>query len=594
MDSFFEYMQKDSKSISIIINSDSGKDLIEKIKESDAIDVDTDCELIISNIRMQKPDLLLEFMQELENDGKTNLIIENTDSIGIQNIFRFMNIAKSSEFNEYVYKNLENLLNTEHLIDIHEIEAFILNGKDREEVRQNIPLIIRRANISERKQIIEIIRNNKELGNVEDYLSDFLYVPEENKIGGIEYILSALEELKDLDKTKLLQAVNENINSLVGNLEMYTDIRLKRLLDTIKRIEDKTKDESNKSEKLINKVNNSISVNFEKILEKFNYDVDLINSLRQFNIDNSKFRNLQDDIIKNLSEADLVIYIQSAKGNEGFDKNWDVSELTRQLFKNNKEVTNDEILQQMIAKLIEELCTHENLEIEDIKYGGSGFYSFNIKIGDYILKLGDDRRTEYIPNDKRIIKPLLRQQTNIENKKDVPNMFLEIQNVVDTSWYYDLEENEIKEQLYIIYKELRDRGIIWTDIKPQNVGKLLKPNKENFEIKVLNENGEIEKKELQSSNYAVSAIGDMPDEILNIGELVIIDTDYIYRKDQNKYKSPKGSYYEEFEKRYNKEPKFKIDDIKQIIKDGEYSRVDLSKIQLEINKAKQNSTALDR
>ena len=37
----------------------------------------------------------------------------------------------------------------------------------------------------------------------------------------------------------------------------------------------------------------------------------------------------------------------------------------------------------------------------------------------------------------------------------------------------------------MIYCELRDKNIVWTDVKKENVGRLLKPNKENFEIEVL-------------------------------------------------------------------------------------------------------------
>ena len=54
-----------------------------------------------------------------------------------------------------------------------------------------------------------------------------------------------------------------------------------------------------------------------------------------------------------------------------------------------------------------------------------------------------------------------------------------------------------------------------------NIGRLLKPNKENLTVY-----GE----EIQSSDYAIGFIGERKGEILKPGELVVIDTDYIYKK----------------------------------------------------------------
>ena len=113
-----------------------------------------------------------------------------------------------------------------------------------------------------------------------------------------------------------------------------------------------------------------------------------------------------------------------------------------------------------------------------------------------------------------------------------------------------------KKQLYEIYKELRDDGIIWTDAKASNVGKLTKPNK-RYSKKI----GEIDDKGIitwGSQKYAGTGAGfetqDENQEILNAGEYVIIDLDYIWEENYENIIWPSGgSLSFEFEKMYKKE-----------------------------------------
>ena len=61
---------------------------------------------------------------------------------------------------------------------------------------------------------------------------------------------------------------------------------------------------------------------------------------------------------------------------------------------------------------------------------------------------------------------------------------------------------------------------------------------------------------------------------------MIIDIDYIY-KEEDEYKTPITSYYEEFDKRYENEGKTRnnmIQEIKEIIKEEYYTREDIGKI----------------
>lgn len=129
------------------------------------------------------------------------------------------------------------------------------------------------------------------------------------------------------------------------------------------------------------------------------------------------------------------------------------------------------------------------------------------------------RILDEIPNHKRILKPLLRRNVPVDFEekislgelKEEDIISLECQDFVNVKWHEELNDKEIEENLYYIYKDLKKDGIIWTDIKPENVGK--------------------------SQN----------------GELVILDMDRIYKEDNlpefNKY-SLDRSLYMQFEKRF--------------------------------------------
>jgi len=423
-------------------------------------------------------------------------------------------------------------------------KEIIIQEKDRKEIKELIPYIINNAKSYEKIGLIQIIKENPELGTVEQYLSNFLSVnPGEILNGNVEKIIGHLIRLEEVNKTILLEAIANNIEGILSSFKSIYSIEI---LDFLGKLNTLLKDveHSEGTKKSLVKIEQEISNQGERILEQYDYEIYLIQELRKFNIDTEILKKHQEDIVKKISGAMLLRYMESCKQNEGFKQKWDYYEFSQQLLKHDRDIIKDKISIAMVSKFIEEICEHEEVKIADIECAGEGHYSFSLKIGEFVLKIGKERAANYIPSDKRIIKPLIRQQTNIEGKEDIPNLFIEIQNVVDTNWYKDLSEEEIKEELYKIYKELRERGKVWTDVKPENVGKLLKPNKENFVI-----DGE----ELKSNNYAISFTGEETEEILQRGELVIIDTDYIFlENDKNKRIAAVG-YQKEFEKRWKNE-----------------------------------------
>lgn len=157
-----------------------------------------------------------------------------------------------------------------------------------------------------------------------------------------------------------------------------------------------------------------------------------------------------------------------------------------------------------ITKIVDKVLEKENCKITDIKILLSGGFSSVIQIGDTIVKVGKPRKTFSIPNDKRILQPYLRK--DLSEKYGI-GAVIEVSDRVDTD--ISLSENE----LYEIYKDMRNRGVVCGDFKYSNVGKLIKPN-------------------IPRNNEVNGMIGEIS-ETLDSGEYVIFDTDFIYNENDH-------------------------------------------------------------
>ena len=165
-----------------------------------------------------------------------------------------------------------------------------------------------------------------------------------------------------------------------------------------------------------------------------------------------------------------------------------------------------------IKIIIDELLQQENKRWIDISVLERGYYVTAFEIGNKVLKIGTTDGKYEVSNHRRILQPLARFRFG-KNK----GCALEIQEKVETG-RFPIDE------LYKVYKELRDDGILATDFKPQNVGRLTKPNIVHFD---------------GIDSVAPEAIGFdkeiESDKVLPKGELVLFDLGYIfkYQKDQN-------------------------------------------------------------
>ena len=219
----------------------------------------------------------------------------------------------------------------------------------------------------------------------------------------------------------------------------------------------------------------------------------------------------------------------------------DMVEEARTAIKNDTEVT-------VLQKIIQELIENEGVRPSQIELIGSGGYSTVYGIGDKVLKIGNVSQQYAIKkNHPRLLQPLIRRTDIIENK------YVEVSEKCDMSQEIEYEE------LYKIYEELRDVGLIWTDAKTSNVGILKKPNKAYFKrIGTTKEDGNIEWGSAELTGIA-QGIGNENDEMIKANPYVenyyvIVDSDYIYAEDDKRINWPKGGTYSRtFEERYQKE-----------------------------------------
>lgn len=185
----------------------------------------------------------------------------------------------------------------------------------------------------------------------------------------------------------------------------------------------------------------------------------------------------------------------------------------------------------LIKLFLSELMEHEHANYLDIDYISKGASSIVIGIKNRVIKVGIERFKYEVPNSEYILQPILRKQF-----KELNNYTIEVTNRVEQD--LDISYDE----LYNLYINLRNQGIIWTDINPKNVGRLIKDNISDYELRT----GNLE------NNSEVSGMKSIT-KVLKAGELVVIDTDLVYsEKEQDKIGdfNIKDSSYDFYENRY--------------------------------------------
>lgn len=272
----------------------------------------------------------------------------------------------------------------------------------------------------------------------------------------------------------------------------------------------------------------NLSKNMKNVIESISPTVlfDLASSLKKVS---PKYSNKINEIINSNQDRickDILIRCLSKKDNQAIITLKDLNDysLTLQI-------------------LFRELLQSECKQFCDVEMIGEGGYSQTFKVGSKVIKVGAPRKTYNIPNHRRILQPLAR--VNLTNQYQEFIGTIEVTDEVDTS--REALSKIKKEDLYRIYKELRDDGIIWTDPKINNLGILKRDN-----IQTLNGNT------FYADSRSLGFINDLKGiTTLKKGDIVIVDTDYLYRQDHKDRKLNNNPYIDYFEKRYQEEKRKK-------------------------------------
>ena len=173
------------------------------------------------------------------------------------------------------------------------------------------------------------------------------------------------------------------------------------------------------------------------------------------------------------------------------------------------------------VSIINEIMEEENVSLKDIKYT-KGKNSCVVIIGDKVIKSGY-KHTKEIPYHKRLLQPVVRFNIDYISKEmhdyneRVKLDFFEVYERVDTN-------NITRDDTYMLFKELFEDNILWTDPNYENVGRLIKKNIPYVPgVTSLDENNTF-----YVDDYAVGFTGNRKKETLNKGELVIADEDCMY------------------------------------------------------------------
>lgn len=352
------------------------------------------------------------------------------------------------------------------------------------------------------------------------------------------------------DGDELIDAIINNYNKLkennidtypiINRITKYPNDKLISYIDklipviddfTLRNILDKIKDNEEVMNYIIEKylINSTISIKLTSFLLKNNLYIDKVYQ----NFDNIISNNIKDlyELKKQgtLNKETSTKISKIVQNNEEYLNNT-IEDILKEIYGEKFNSKDFKVGIDTIKIIIKELCQNENKTYGDIEYLGKGTFSYVLAVGDKVLKIGIKRYTDSFPNNPYIITPLLRESIKINEENKI---FLEVTERVDTKTEVTTEE------LYQLYKKIRDLGLVWTDVAKRNVGRLKKDNIVHWNTPLSPTDEALELKKYINAPQ------------LKKGDLIILDADHIY--EGYKYNLTN----KEFEDRYQEELKEK-------------------------------------
>ncbi len=199
------------------------------------------------------------------------------------------------------------------------------------------------------------------------------------------------------------------------------------------------------------------------------------------------------------------------------------------------ERTNDRIFRKKYYALyliLEDILCLENMNLFDLQYLKEGGYVTVFQLKNYLLKLGSNHLRYDVLNTSSFLYAMVRKQI------DELNFYIEITQITNT-------KGITKEAVYQVFKEEREKGNIWKDPKPENLGILEKDNGSySFPIEP----------------WTIGFEG-ANTQMKKAGEYVIIDLDLLWKEDDPCWEEVNRTlnlpWFKEYEERYQRERKLK-------------------------------------
>ena len=362
------------------------------------------------------------------------------------------------------------------------IEKYRNNPKRMSKIKKKFTEYIELCSEQNIMIFINEIRNIPEMENTLYYNSDCIY-----RKFGIETIFKMTKEMKFKERFEYIHKIYEKIR-----IKSYTIYEY---------IEDLIK--SNEIDYICDNMEEIVDFSDIRLLIK----LDLLKKLKEVN--SNKFNEIQYSIIcKIIGIKPQLLDSNTLRG---------------------------------LTIIVNEVAQNENVDISKLEYIGKGSLADVYKLGNKVIKFGENRLTDKIPYHKRILQPLVRRRVY----RGYKDLYVEIAEYIKT-------DNEITdEDAYAIYKELREDGIIWLDAKRENLGRLEKDNIAHFNEQICVKN--------ETVGYIPETI--KKEEPLHKGDLVILDTDFLFREQDFDERLLNSNINKEFyqlcEQRYQEEIKRK-------------------------------------
>ncbi len=412
-------------------------------------------------------------------------------------------------------------------------------SSEREFIEDNFEYIFsnnRKLSTGDRTLILERAVELKISKKIADNISSII-----NSIDGfaIPYLVFILEKLPEADKI-----IKKHCRELI---EKCNSIEMDRLILAFEKVPD-----------ICDVVNDHLSYIIQKAGD-FTIPK-LVHELQEV-VDSKELCEETEELINRCPNSCIIDFLEQMNKKEDTKNELEkykeqlIPRIITQMTGWSKDGLEEEKIYDFLSVVLEEISEKENMSILSIRKIGNGHHATSYQIGEKVIKIGsieeensgyphgnrEKKRIDEIPYHRRILQQILRRPiSNIDRTKNL--FYIEI-----TQRVLNLNEIEITEDdVYEVYKELRNDGIVWVDAGIKNLGKLKKPNvvhMENFN-------------EVDEGSVGIERREEKK-EILPAGEFVIIDSHYICREEDIKEEMEElMSMFEEFEKfetRYQEE-----------------------------------------